>query len=193
VFAPGNGSLWTFYNSKLAQYVTKQGSRYEASNAGAIRINPAFVAFFNRAATLTDALYSGGSPTPHLTYSLKQGSTNINGLTLKIGNEAPLSGAGQQKTFNWTGASEQVLVSAKDVPIGSWGPGPWAAFHFISDGHPAARGLGAYDLGFAYKQSNGQDIIVNGQRQSYSYQLQFTGPNPLADFAGLSCVSTVAH
>jgi type VI secretion system protein ImpL len=193
ILAPNTGALWTFYNSKLAQYLTKQGSRYEANSTGSVKISPAFVGFFNRAAALSDALYPGSSPTPKVMYSLKQGTTNIDGLALKIASESPLSGAGQQKAFTWTGTQEQVLVTAKDVPIGSWGPATWAAFRFINDGHPVGRGPGTYDLNFVHKQSNGQDIIVNGQRQSFSYQLQFTGSNPLSGFSELNCVSTVVR
>ncbi len=192
IFAPNTGALWTFYNTKLAQYLTKQGSRYEANTAGSVKISAEFVAFFNRAAILSDALYPNGSPTPRVTYSLKQASTNLEKLALKVGSDT-LSGPGQQKTFTWTGAPEEVLVTTKDVPVASFSPSPWAAFHFINDGHPAGKGMGTYDLDFVYKQSNGQDVIVNGQRQSYTYQLQFLGPNPWSGFTGLNCVATVAR
>jgi len=194
IFAPNTGALWTFYNTKLAQYMTKQGSRYEANDAGSVKVAPAFVSFFNRAAALSDALYAGGA-TPRVTYSLKQSATNMEQLAIKIGNETPLTGNGQQKTFVWTGAAEDVLVTTKGVPVESSGPGPWAAFHFINDGHPAGKGTATYDLEFVYKQSNGQDVIVDGKRQSYTYQLQFTGPNPLnlSYFQNLGCVSQVAR
>jgi type VI secretion system protein ImpL len=191
IFAPNTGALWTFY-SKLTQYLTKQGSRYEANNAGTVKITPEFVGFFNRAATLSDTLYPNGSPTPRITYSLKQASTNLEKLALKVGSDT-LSGPGQQKTFTWTGAPEEVLVTTKDVPIESFPPSSWAAFHFINDGHPAGKGLGTYDLDFVYKQSNGQDVIVNGQKQRYSYQLQFLGANPWSSFTGMNCVATVAR
>jgi type VI secretion system protein ImpL len=187
MLAPGSGELWKFYSSTLAQYLPKQGSRYSAIPSASIRISPQFESFFNRAAALSDALYPNGSPTPRVTYAVKQEATNIAGtLTLKLGSDT-VSGVGQQKNFTWTGASEDVQVSANNIPIGTWPPGPWAAFHFINDGHPAGRGSGTYDLQFVYKGSNGQDVIVNGQRQSYTYQLQFSGSNTWAEFAGLSC------
>jgi type VI secretion system protein ImpL len=187
ILAPGSGELWKFYSSTLAQYLPKQGSRYVALPSANLKITPQFESFFNRAAALSDALYPNGSPTPRVNYSVKQGSTNIEGaLTLKLGGDT-LSGAGQLKNFVWTGAADDVQVSANNIPIGTWPPGPWAAFHFINDGHPAGKGSGTYDLQFVYKGSNGQDVIVNGQRQSYSYQLQFIGSNPWAEFAGLSC------
>lgn len=193
ILAPNTGALWTFYNTKLAQYITKQGSRYDANSAGSVKVSPVFVGFFNRIAALSDALYAG-NPTPHVAYSLKQDATTMEQLALKIGNDT-LTGTGQQKNFVWTGASEDVLVTTKGVPVESLGAGPWAPFHFFNDGHPTGKGMSTYDLQFVYKQSNGQDVIVNGKRQSYSYQLQFSGPNPLSlsYFPNLSCVPQVVR
>jgi type VI secretion system protein ImpL len=194
LLAPNTGALWTFYNTKLAQYLPKQGSTYLPNNSGSIRISPQFVGFFNRAASLSDALYPGASPTPRLNYSLKQASTNIPELALKIGAET-LTGTGQQKTFTWTGNPEDALVTTKGVAIESIAPTPWAAFRFMNDGHPAGKGLGTYDLDFVYRGPSGAPIIVNGERQVYTYQLQFLGTNPLrwSDLSGLVCVSTVAR
>ena len=44
------------------------------------------MAFFNRAAALSDALYSGGSSTPKFSYTLKTLSSNVD-VVLKIGSE----------------------------------------------------------------------------------------------------------
>jgi type VI secretion system protein ImpL len=190
ILAPGTGTLWTTYRDKWAQYLPKQGSRYEANASGSVKISPEFVGFFNRAASLSDALYAG-TPTPHMAYSLKLITTNIDNLTLKVGSQS-LAGVGQQKTFTWTGAPEDVLATEKDIPVGAPHSGPWGAFHFIYDGHPVGKGASTYALEFV-QQSNGKDIIINGKRRSYSYQLQFPGPSPLSGFAGMNCVSTVAR
>ena len=189
-FAPGTGALWTTYKDKWAQYLTNQGAHYEANNSGSVKISPAFVGFFNRAATLSDALYSGAA-TPRMTYSLKLVATTIDGLALRVGNQT-LAGVGQQKNFIWTGASEDVLATEKDVPVSAPHSGPWAAFHFIYDGHPALKGAGTYELEFV-QQSNGKDIIINGKRRSYTYQLQFPGANLLSQFGGMTCVAQVAR
>ncbi|MGC2329102.1 MAG: ImcF-related family protein [Candidatus Sulfotelmatobacter sp.] len=190
ILAPGTGTLWTTYKDKWAQYLTKQGTRYEPISSGSVKISPEFVGFFNRAAALSDALYSG-TPAPHALYSLKLVNTNIDGLTLKVGSQT-LAGVGQQKTFTWTGAPEDVMATERDVPVSAPHSGPWAAFHFIYDGHPVGKGASTYDLEFV-QQSNGKDIIINGKRRSYTYQLQFPGPSPLAGFTGLTCVSQVAR
>jgi type VI secretion system protein ImpL len=191
IFAPGTGTLWTTYKDKWDKYLQKQGSRYVASNGGNVKITDAFSAFFNRATALSDALYPNGSPTPHVRYSLRQTSTNIDGLALKIGSET-LTGTGQEKNLIWTGASEDILQAAKDLPLRSTLSGPWAIFHLINDGHPVRNGTGAYDLRFV-QQSNNQDVIVKGQKQSYTYQLKFIDGDPWAEFFGLRCVSQVAR
>jgi len=192
VLGPGpTSALQNFYNTRLSQFLVRQGSTYAANDSAAIKISPSFVTFFREAKSLSDALYPNGSPSPRVEYSLKQVATNVDNLALKVGNDT-LSGAGQQKTFAWTGSSEDVLAVQKDVPIGVPRSGPWAIFHFMSDGKPSSRGGGTYILDFV-RQSNGQDIVLNGKRQSYSYELRFLNGNPWAEFAGMRCVAQVTR
>jgi type VI secretion system protein ImpL len=193
ILAPGTGELWKFYSTTLAQYFTKSGSRYVATPAGSVRISPEFETFFNRVAMLSDALYPNGSPLPRMTYSLKQGSTNIEGLALKIGNET-LSGTGQ-KSFTWTGAPEEIEVTAKDFFVASWAAGPWSVFRFINEGHPQTRAPSVAELTYTVKQSNGQDVLKNGQKEFYTFDLQLGTSNllRLSDFSGLRCVAQIAR
>jgi hypothetical protein len=47
---------------------------------------------------------------------------------------------------------------------------------------------------YTVRQSNGQEVMRNGQKEFYTYDLTFGGANVrLSDFNGLSCVSTVAR
>jgi type VI secretion system protein ImpL len=71
IFAPKTGVLWTFYDKSLAQYLSKQGSRYVETPVPNLKLSAAFVSFFNRAATFSEALYPGGSLPPKFAYSLK--------------------------------------------------------------------------------------------------------------------------
>ncbi len=194
LLAPNTGELWKFYSTTLAQYLTKQGVRYVPSPSGSVRISPDFESFFNRTAELSDALYANGSPTPRMAFSVKQVSTNIDGLALKVGSET-LSGTGQQKNFTWTGAPEEIQILAKDNFLANWGPGPWAIFRFVNEGRPQMKASSTYELNYTVKQSNGQDVVVNGQKRFYTFELQFSGSNPLrlADFSGLRCVAQVTR
>ena len=50
VFDPSTGALTQFYNSALKNLLLPQGTGYIANPAATQAVNPAFLAFFNRAA-----------------------------------------------------------------------------------------------------------------------------------------------
>ena len=197
VFAPKTGSLWTFYeNAKLSQYLAKQGANYLPISSGTVKLNPAFVEFFNRAAFASDTFYPSGSPTPKFAYTLKAMPSNLEGVILKVGNET-LSGTGQQKSFIWTGAPEPVVASTPGGDIlGSFG-GSWAIYHFVADAvtNPHSRISGSTaDLEWVM-QSNGRTIMLpTGKPKSYNYELQVSGWNPfgVSGLAGMRCEPHVA-
>ena len=109
---------------------------------------------------------------------------------MKVGADT-LTGNGQKKNFTWTGNTENILLSVKDNPEASFS-GQWALFHFINDGRPAYKGQGIYDLEFV-KQLNGKDFLINGKKQSYTYELQFSNGNPWGEFSGIRCVAQVTR
>jgi type VI secretion system protein ImpL len=193
VFAPKTGSLWTFYDTKLSQYLPKDGSHYSPSASGSIKLSPAFVAFFNHAAALSDALYPAGSATPHFSYTLRPIPTNApDGLTLKVGSDT-LTGAGFSKTFTWTGSPEDVQVTASGIGLGPLYSGPWAVFKLFADAHSQASGT---TVTMEWRmESNDKPIMLNGKPETYVYQLQVAGFNPFrpSEMSGLQCVSQVAH
>ena len=193
MLAPGTGQLWKFYAANLTQYLPKQGARYIANPSGSVKITPDFENFFNRAATLSEAIYNG-SPTPRLAFLLKQASTNIGDLTLKIGSDS-LSGTGQQKAFTWTGAPAEIQVTTPALPINNYAAGPWSVFRFINDGHPQTKNVSTTELSYTVRQSNGQEVMKNGQKLFYTYDLTFGGASPLrlSDFSGLRCTAQVAR
>lgn len=190
MFAPGTGQLWKFYNdAKLANFMTKQGSRYVASSAGSVKISLTFQFFFNRAAGVSDALYPGGAPPPHFSYTLKQMPSNLEGVVLQIGNEA-LKSAGEQKTFVWTGAPENIQVTTKNGDVLDSVPsGPWAVFHFFS----RAKQIGSGNLEWVSENNGAPVILPNGKIKSYVYALQVPAGNPFFDLPGLKCAPPVGH
>ncbi len=193
MLAPNTGKLWQFYNAKLTSLLTRQGTQFVANPAANPKPSPEFVTFFNRAAALSDALYAG-SPAPHLSFTLKQFSTNLDALALKIGADT-LSGTGQTKAFTWTGAPAEIQVTTKEVPINNYVASPWSVFRFFNDGHPQNKNATTTEISYTVRQSNGQEVLKNGQREFYTYDLQMGGASALhfSDFSGLSCVSTVAR
>jgi type VI secretion system protein ImpL len=192
ILAPKTGALWAFYDDKLKTILVKQGSHYEVAPASAIKPSPVFVAFFNRAAALSDALYSGSSSTPKFLYTLKTMPSNVE-VVLKIGNQTML-GTGSQQQFTWTGAPEDVQATTPGGDtLGSF-KGAWSVFRFVADAH--SQGSGHVTNLEWIMQSNGRTIVLpNGKPKSYSYQLEVNGVNPFqsSELTGLRCVSQVAH
>jgi type VI secretion system protein ImpL len=190
-FSPKTGALWDFYQKQLSKYVTKQGVRYSATAAGPVKINPRFLDFFNRVAALTDTFYAGGSPTPNLSYTLIEQSGNVPGqLILSVGRDV-LTGVGQQKKFTWTGAPEDIRVTAGVQTLRTYS-GTWAAFRFVYTGSEV---LHSYtDLRWNLLQSDGKAITINGQPEFYAYQMQAGSPNPfeLVTAAGAHCEANIA-
>ena len=190
-FAPTTGSLWTLYQQSLKQLLVKQGTTYKATGGGNVTINPAFVNFFNRMATVTDAFYSSGAAPPNFSYSLTTQPSNIQGqLSLTIAGQ-PLGPVGQQKTFKWTGASERIAVSKGIEGLHDYS-GSWAVFHFVDEGAELLHSR--TNLRWNLLQSDGKPISVNGEAEFYAYQLQAGTPNPfeIVGTAGMRCEPKIA-
>ena len=188
ILAPNIGTLWTFYSATLAPLVAKQGSRYVAG-PGALQVSQNFLSFFNRAASLSEALYPAGATSPRFAFTLKPLPSNLEGFVLKIGPDM-LPASEPAKTFYWTGSGENVEVTYKSGDPVETDQGVWAVFRFMMN----ARWTGT-DLEWI-SQSNGRNVILpNGKVKSFRYQLQVNGFNPLrpGELAGLRCVSQVAH
>ncbi len=192
IFAPKTGALWTFYETKLVQYLPKQGSHYEPITEGTVKLSQDFVRFFNRAADFGESMYPNGSPTPKFSYAITEMPSNVEGLVLKVGNET-LSGTGQRKSFSWTGDAQPVQVATKTGDVLNSYSGTWSVFKFVSDGRP--QSAGSMNLEWIL-ESNGHTIFLpNGKPKSYNYQLQVNGYNPFrpSELSGMRCVPQVAR
>jgi type VI protein secretion system component VasK len=164
------------------------GNRYTQNPQATVKPSPAFLNFLTRVTQLSDTLYSTGSLPPKFSYTLKLLPSNLEGVSLKIGSDT-LLGEGQQHTFIWTGASEDVLVTTKSGDVQDSVPaGPWAAFKYVAK----ARQLGGGKLEWVL-ENNGTPIMLSpGKLKSYDYQLQVSGyANPFFDLQGMRCVSQV--
>src|SRR5262249_52931885 len=148
-----------------------------------------FVTFFNNVASLSQTLYPPGSATPRVGFTLRQTASNVPDLALKIGSEN-LSGTGQAKSFVWTG-SEDVQISSRGVPLGTFN-GPWAVSHFVADGY--SHNSGSNDLEYTIK-NNEKPVMINGQPETYRYQLQVNGINVFnpGTWSSLHCVPLVVR
>jgi type VI secretion system protein ImpL len=164
------------------------GNKYVAAPQATVKPSQNFLNFLTHVTQLSDTLYPTGSLPPKFSYTLKLLPSNLEGVSLKIGSDT-LVGEGQQHTFVWTGASEDVLVTSKSGDVQDSVPaGPWAAFKYVAKAHPLGGGKLEWVI-----ENNGQPIMLSPMKQkSYDYQLQVAGSaNPFFDLRGMGCVSQV--
>lgn len=201
MFRPQTGQLWTFYNETLQSFLQKQGTQYVLNPSGGMQLTPAFIAFFNRAARFSDALYPGGTGDPLLRYSLapqrsdqiKEMSVTIDGQTNKGTNSRP---------YTWTGSpSHNVRISAKlsggsDFEFQAR-QGPWALFRFFADADRWSQSGDGYFLEWIVRQGReGRPVTVGGKELTYRFVVDTGGAAPVfqKDFLiGLRCVSQAAR
>jgi type VI secretion system protein ImpL len=167
-------------------FVLKVGDQYVANPTATVRPSQSFLLFLTTLSRLNQALYPSGSPPPHLSYTLKQLPSNLEGVDVKIGDKKL---AGGQETFVWTGAPENISVEKNGDPLDS-ASGPWAVFRFVSH----AKHITANDLQWVIENNGRPVMLAPNKQKSYDYQLQVSGgANPFFDFPGMRCVSKVAQ
>jgi type VI secretion system protein ImpL len=206
VFQPGQGALWTFYDSTLRNYLSKQGSQYAPNPAGGINLNPAFVGFFNRAAAFSDAVYPGGSPAPRLSYTLRATAPQgVQSLRLTIDRQALNVDRGKQSsmTFVWTGGGPQdVKLTGKfgggpDLAFASY-EGLWAAFEFFGDADRWQTLGSVHRLDWVLRQGRAAKPLTlpDGSPLTVSFELEMPGAAPVFQkgfLSGMGCVARVAQ
>ena len=141
VFQPPQGALWAFYDANLQKLLLRQGGQFVANPSAGVTLNPAFLTFWNRAASFSDAIYPEGASQPRLVYSLKLYPVpGIDNVTLSIDGTAistTASNAGPRQ-FIWSGnpKSEVKLTGAlgrgTELAFASY-EGLWAPFQFFGD------------------------------------------------------------
>lgn len=196
VFQPGTGSLWQFYDATLKPLLVQQGSTYAPAPTAPIKLNPAFVHFFNQAAALSAALYPAGSTSPSLNFNAHiLPSKGIQSVTLAIDAQR-LSGADIAKQFIWSAQTAQTAQLTANYASGSLPlfqfNGTWALFHLIDKGK-VEQGGNPVRLAYPLEVSN-TPIVVEGT--PLVVRMEISGPNAgLLTPGGLAmrCVSEVGH
>lgn len=198
IFQPGTGLLSSYYTQNLTTALVQQGGQYVASPQSPVRINPAFVSFFNRAMALQQSLYSGTPPqfqfhfsvTPHpgagaasVDYTL-----TLDGQTLKYA-----GGAGTAMQFVWPGSAPGTKLSVNQADYAQY-QGPMAVFQFFANTTWQRTG-GTYTVEWANKGSDGQIGTINGQPFVIRFDVDTKGADPIfrpGFFNSLGCVSKVS-
>jgi type VI secretion system protein ImpL len=197
-FKPKEGALWSFYDQNLSKYLLRQGQHYVPDSSAPIQLNPAFVGFFNRAASFSDLAYPGGSVDPHFSYNLRPiFSEGIQSLKLTIdGQAAEFTPASSAKTFNWQpSGAHGVQLSGKytngqDFQYATY-DGLWAVFEWVGDVDAQQGSV----LEWRLKAGKGDRAVLSPVTNQPT-TVKFSIDNPVFQkgyFAGLSCVSEIAR
>lgn len=138
VLKPVTGALWTYYNEALANVLQQQGTEYAAKPGGTMSVSPAFLAFFNKAARASNALFPAGASEPQFGFVARAALTQgVSTATFAVDGDNWESPTGGRHTFHWAaGSAGQAQVgggtpSGNKVVIQSY-QGPWAIFQLFA-------------------------------------------------------------
>jgi type VI secretion system protein ImpL len=193
LFQPGTGALWRFHDEGLRNVLVKSGSQYVPVAGGAVAPTSAFVAFFNRAAAVSDALWPANASEPRFDFTLKPLPSDatpavtfsIDGQTGRFTRTAVAS-----RRFAWIGAGAREVrltaqIGGREETLLSF-DGTWAIFKLLQRANWRTSG-GGYILGWV--------VPLQGQAVTLEAELNLGGVPPImrADYlVTLNCVSQVA-
>jgi type VI secretion system protein ImpL len=202
IFAQESGSLWAFYHQDLQSALAWDGTRFAAKADASPPLAPAFVAFFNRAASVSRALFANDATVPHLTVTVKPIlPPTLTSITFTIdGKRTVFTPASPAQPLTWTsttGGSAELTaqLAGTDVPVASF-HGPWA-FVQLFNGADRWTTSGGLDRATWIVRTDGRAITQqNGAQLTVAADIDFGGAPPVLEkgyFAGLQCVRQVAR
>jgi type VI secretion system protein ImpL len=189
---PGASALWSFYQDALTPMIAQQGSRYAARIGAEPPPNPEFVAFFNRAAQISHALYPANATAPRVDFAFALQTSDAMP-------EATFALDGQTQTFtrtmvaarpfSWDGSQSRAAritarVGGQSVTVAE-AAGPWAVFRLLQRAEWQPSGNGQYLLRWP---------VVGGG--TLNGTLTFAGGAPVFSpryLQGLDCVSRIVR
>ena len=192
VFAPGSGSLWTYYNASLKPWLPQQGTQYVLAPNAAGHVGPVFAQFFNRAATISSALYSSGGVNPAFTFTLRAiPSKGIENASLVVDGQRLAPGATSQ-VFTWNGATAHQASLAYNSAEALQFQGLWALFQLVGTAQVTRVG-GTLQLEFPLEVSGRQLRLPDGTPEVVRFEISGPGAAVLAPLGlyGGSCVNPV--
>jgi type VI secretion system protein ImpL len=191
IFAPGSGTLWALQQEKLAGVLEKQGDRWAPTPASPVALSAPFVAFFNRAARVSDALYGGGAE-PRVVFTVQALGRSA---TLAQGSQvARLGKDAAPAQFTWPSAAgrdarlevdyRQLVVRGKTATVARAG-GEWAMFRLMAQAAKWEGGGGTYRAEW-----------TGGGQGPVAVQVSFANGAPVMQrgwLGGMACASQVTR
>ncbi len=189
-FAPESGALWANYKASLDKVLALQGTQYAAAPGAPGAVNPKFLAYFNRAARVSSALYPAGQKSATFTFSLRFIPGNgVSSATLVVDGQRIGSGATTQ-LFTWTGATAQKTTLIYDNNEAFSFQGTWSLFEMVRNAK-ITRAPGGYRLDYPISTVVAGHITATGKIATF--ELSGPGADLLAGdgFSGLGCAQPV--
>jgi type VI secretion system protein ImpL len=205
VFDPNSGALAQFYTSTLKSLLLPQVTGGYVPNPTATQaVNPAFLAFFNRAASIQRALYPGTTGQLQFKYAIRLHPTeNVSSVSGSIDGQAVSFSGGNAsfQQFTWPASTAQgVTLTAKiqggsDIGFASYS-GTWGVFHFFADADKTVPSGSVYNVEWVTRGAGGHpQTAPNGKSIIVQFDLDTLGAPSLLQkgaFSSLRCVSNVA-
>ncbi len=204
IFDPNTGALSQFYNGALKNLLLPQGAGYIVNPSATQAVNPAFLAFFNRAAAIQRALYSGAPGQLQYKYALRPHPTeSVGGVTMNVDGQALnyTGGNSSFQQFTWPGSGQGVTLTVKiaggsDLTWPSYG-GTWGIFHFFADADKTVQNGNVYNMETTLRAAGGRPVTApNGKPVTVQFDMDTLGGPPILQkgyFSSLRCVSNVAR
>lgn len=198
LFKPQGGVLWQFVDANLQKALARQGSQFMPNSSAGVTINPAFLAFLNRAAAFSDAAFPGGAADPHFSYTVKPVFTSdIDTIHLAIdGQPADFTAANSAaRRYNWPGTGQGVQMTLKfksgsTIAYPAY-DGLWGIFQFVASGKRQGN-LVEEPL----VDNRGRPALNAATGQPITVTFEIAATPAIFDrgyFSGLSCVAEVAR
>ena len=194
-FAPETGALWSTYNTILKTVLVPQGAGYGPAPTAPGTVNPKFLAYFNRAARISSALYPAGAKSVAFTFNLRFiPGTGVSSATFVVDGQRMAPGSNTQQ-FTWTGATAQSASLIYDgTPVLPY-QGTWSLFQLVRTAQ-ITRTAGGYRLDYVINTATtiqGHNAGPGGATKTATFELSGPGADFLAGegLAGLSCVQPV--
>lgn len=192
---PKDGKLWVLYDAQLKQYILPAGSDYVRASGQTLNITDGFLRFFNRAAHLSQALYSNGQQT-NLQFTMQAlPAPDVTHINLEIDGQTlstDLKSGSKSQTFSWPGTSGSAALRVKfggdtEFTI-SQTTGLWAVWHLLDTGERLAQGGTQLAVQWTEKTNAGV-VEVNGHPASVKFSLDSQSSQIFRPqyFSGLGC------
>lgn len=201
IFRKPDGALWSFYDQNLQKLLPQQGGQYAAAPGTGVTVTPAFVAFFNAAASFSQAIYAG-SPQAHLKFTLRPEPTEgIQNVSVQIdGQMLSYSGKVTSKEFTWQAAGNhnaKATVKFGNGPDLAWSDndGPWAIFRFFGKAERRQPSGGAESLEWVIRIGKDPVKLPSGRPLTVRFTLDMEGGPAVFEpgyFSRMACPAVIA-